>query len=125
MENWFSSLPPIQTTLAPSAATTTSSAISSTDDFDSDVERAILLAFLYSSTLLLLIALLVASFLMYRREQRITRSNKNENAASNGNYLLNPWAASASIFAASNGDVSCISIISLANELRIVAICCS
>lgn len=103
----LSLLPPIQTTFSPPQTTTV--ATSSVSDVEFEVDRALLLLVLYSSTLSVLIALLVVSFLMHLREQRITRSNKN---ASNGTTieegLLNPWAASASIFAASNGDVSSV-----------------
>ena len=96
----------LQATLAPLITTTIvpiTTTLVSDDEFD--LERALLLVALYSCILFVLIALLIGSFLMYRRQQHLTRSNKNANAASIEDYLYSPWAASASIFAASNGDV--------------------
>ena len=102
----FSLFTPLQTTLAPLLTTTIAAKTTLVSDAEFDSERALLLVALYSCILIVLISLLVVSFLMYRRQQHLTRSNKNANAASIEDYLFNPWAASASIFAASNGDVS-------------------
>ena len=107
MKNLEFSLPTsLQTTLAPLLTTTIAAKTTLVSDSEFDSERALLLVAIYSCILIVLIALLVVSFLMYRRKQHLTRSNKNANATSIEDYLFSPWAASASIFAATNGDVS-------------------